>query len=47
MVSVPSGQFAGPSNIGRRTRDEFAYVSDFEIKVGYQVSSCLRATVGY
>jgi hypothetical protein len=47
VTSVPVGQFAGPSNIGRRTRDEFAVMPEFEIKVGYQITSCLRATVGY
>jgi hypothetical protein len=47
FMSVPSGQFAGPSNIGRRTHDDFAVVPEAEIKVGFQVTSCLRATVGY
>jgi hypothetical protein len=47
VTTVPSGQFAGPSNIGRRTHDDFAVVPEFEIKVGYQVTSCLRATIGY
>jgi hypothetical protein len=45
--SVPVGQFAGPTNIGRRTRDEFAVVPEVEVKVGYQLTSWLRATVGY
>jgi hypothetical protein len=46
-LSVPVGQFAGPSNIGRRTHDEFAVVPEVEVKLGYQVTSWLRATVGY
>jgi hypothetical protein len=46
-LSVPVGQFAGPSNIGRRTRDEFAVVPEVEVKLGYQLTSWLRATVGY
>jgi hypothetical protein len=46
-VSVPVGEFAGPSNIGHRTKDEFAVVPEVELKVGYQVTSWLRATVGY
>ncbi len=46
-TTVPVGQFAGPSNIGRRTRDEFAVVPEVEVKAGYQVTSWLRATVGY
>ena len=47
VSSVPSGQFAGPSNIGRRTRDEFAVIPEIEVKVGYQATSWLRATIGY
>jgi hypothetical protein len=47
VATVPVGQFAGPSNIGRRTRDDFAVVPEFEIKLGYQVTHWLRATVGY
>jgi Putative beta barrel porin-7 (BBP7) len=47
LVTVPSGQFAEPSNIGRRTHNEFAVMPEVEIKVGYQVTSWLRATVGY
>jgi hypothetical protein len=46
-TTVPVGQFAGPSNIGRRTRDEFAVIPEVEVKVGYQVTNWLRATVGY
>jgi hypothetical protein len=46
-VTVPSGQFAGPSNIGRRTGDEFAVIPEVEVKLGFQVTDWLRATVGY
>ncbi len=46
-TTVPVGQFAGPSNIGRRTQDEFAVVPEVEVKLGYQVTSWLRASVGY
>jgi hypothetical protein len=47
IVTVPTGQFAEPSNIGRRTRDQFAVIPEQEVKIGYQVTSWLRATVGY
>jgi hypothetical protein len=46
-LSVPVGQFAGPSNIGRRTHDDLAVMPEAEFKVGYQVTSWLRASVGY
>jgi hypothetical protein len=47
ITTVPVGQFAGPSNIGRRTRDQFAVAPEVEVKAGYQLTSCLRATIGY
>jgi hypothetical protein len=47
ITTVPNGQFAGPSNIGRRPNDEFAVIPEVEVKVGYQVTKWLRATVGY
>jgi hypothetical protein len=47
VQTTPIGQFAGPSNIGRRTQDELAVVPEVEVKIGYQVTSWLRATVGY
>jgi hypothetical protein len=46
-ISVPVGQFAGPSNIGLRTRNEFAVMPEVEVKLGYQMTNWLRATVGY
>jgi hypothetical protein len=46
-MSVPVGQFAGPSNLGRRTHDDFAVMPEVEVKLGYQLTSWLRATVGY
>ena len=47
ITMVPVGQFAGPSNIGRRTRDDFAVIPEIEVKGGYQVTSWLRAWIGY
>jgi hypothetical protein len=46
-VRVSGGQFAAPSNSGRFTHDEFAVIPEVEVKVGYQATSCVRATVGY
>jgi hypothetical protein len=46
-MSVPVGQFAGPSNIGRRSHDDFAVVPEVELKLGYQLTNHMRATIGY
>jgi hypothetical protein len=43
----PGGFFAQPSNIGHYSRNVFAVVPEVNLKVGYQVTSHLRATVGY
>jgi hypothetical protein len=43
----PGGIFAQPSNMGRRTHDEFAVVPEVQIKAGYDVRPGLRVTVGY
>jgi hypothetical protein len=45
--SVQGGVLALPTNIGRRTRDEFSVVPELGLTVGYDVTSYLRATVGY
>jgi len=45
--TFPGGVFTQPTNIGRRTRDEFAVVPEFQLKVGYDVLPSLRVTVGY
>jgi Putative beta barrel porin-7 (BBP7) len=47
IVTVPTGQFAEPSNIGRRTHNEFAVMPEGEVKVGYQVTRWLTASAGY
>lgn len=46
-ASVPVGQFAGPSNIGRRTSDQFAVIPEVEVKLGYKVTNNLRGWIGY
>jgi hypothetical protein len=43
----PGGLLAQPTNIGRYTRDTFAVVPEFGLKVGYQLTERLRFTVGY
>lgn len=46
-VTTPGGLYALPGNIGHYTRDEFSVVSELGIFGGYQVTSHLRAFVGY
>jgi len=46
-ITVPTGQFAQPSNIGRRTRDEFAVIPEAQLNVGYQATRAVRVFVGY
>jgi len=41
------GLFAQPTNIGHYSRNVFAVVPEGNLKVGYQISERLRATVGY
>jgi hypothetical protein len=45
-VSVGS-VFTQPTNVGRFTRDEFAVVPEGQVRVGYDVTSSVRAFVGY
>jgi hypothetical protein len=44
--TLPGGLFALPSNIGRRSKDEFAVVPELEVRLGYQVRS-VNAFIGY
>jgi hypothetical protein len=46
-VAVNGGLFAQATNIGRHTRNEFGIVPEGNVTVGYQITSFLRATVGY
>jgi hypothetical protein len=41
------GLLALPSNIGSFSKDRFAVVPELSLKLGYQVTPCLRAFVGY
>jgi hypothetical protein len=46
-VTVPGGVLALPSNIGVQRGSAFAVLPELNLSVYYQVTSCLRATVGY
>lgn len=43
----PGGLLALASNSGRRSRDEFSFVPEVGINVGYQATKHMRAFVGY
>jgi hypothetical protein len=45
--TVPGGIFAEPSNIGRRTQNEFAVIPEVGLQLGYNITSHLRTFVGY
>jgi hypothetical protein len=44
---TPGGLFAQPTNIGSYSRDVFEFSPELDFKIGYQITSRLRATVGY
>jgi hypothetical protein len=46
-ITVPGGQFAAPSNIGRSTRDRFDAMPELEISIGYQISPNFQVFIGY
>ena len=47
QTSGPEGVFAQPANEGRRTANRFAFTTDSELKVGYEVSQNVRLTLAY
>lgn len=47
VVNRAGGLLTQQSNIGRYSRHEFTYVPEVGFNVGYQVTDCLRAFVGY
>ncbi len=47
FATIPNGIFTGPGNIGTYTNNEFSAVPQVQLKLGYDVSRSLRATVGY
>jgi hypothetical protein len=44
---VPGGLLALPTNIGRRTHNEFATVPELDLNLGYQLCRNIRLSVGY
>lgn len=42
-----TGLLVQRSNLGRVSRNEFAVLPEFGFRVGYQITDCLRATLGY
>src|SRR5262249_17406064 len=46
-VTRPGGLLALESNIGHFSRDRTVVIPEFGVKVGYQVTSCLRLYAGY
>ncbi|MEQ8786204.1 MAG: BBP7 family outer membrane beta-barrel protein [Pirellulaceae bacterium] len=46
-IVTPGGIFTQTTNIGKYNRDHFAYVPEFKIDVGYQVTDIFRVTAGY
>ena len=44
---APGGILAQNSNIGRHTGTDFSFVPEFNLTVGYQVTSHVRVTAGY
>jgi Putative beta barrel porin-7 (BBP7) len=45
--NFPGGIFAQTSNSGRRTREQFAVIPEFQAKIGYDLTSHVRLTAGY
>jgi hypothetical protein len=45
--SGPEGVFAQPANEGRRVASRFAFTTDSELKIGYDVSPNVRLTLAY
>jgi hypothetical protein len=43
----PGGLYALPSNSGHFSRDRFAVVPEAGILIGFQITRCLRAVIGY
>jgi hypothetical protein len=43
----PGGFFAQPTNMGRRTQDDFTVIPELQVKVGCDILPGLRAYVGY
>jgi hypothetical protein len=44
---LPAGFFALPTNIGQHSHTVFAVVPEVDLSIGYDITSRIRATVGY
>jgi hypothetical protein len=47
VTTVPYGTYAQPTNIGHYTRDQFAWLPDVSLKLGFQPAPAVRYYVGY
>jgi hypothetical protein len=47
IEAFPAGYFALPTNIGQQSRDRLAVVPEVDVRLGYQVTSFARLSVGY
>ncbi|MBA4192467.1 MAG: hypothetical protein C0467_31245 [Planctomycetaceae bacterium] len=45
--SFPGGYLTQPTNIGSRTRNQFAVITDLNVSLGYQLTSWARVSAGY
>lgn len=46
-ITAPAGILAVASNSGQYSRDRFAYVPEFDLKFGYDITCRIRAVAGY
>ena len=42
-----TGLFVGQFNRGTFNKNSFSFVPEFQVKLGYQLTDCIRATLGY
>ena len=47
ITSYPGGLLALQTNIGNYSRNQFVVIPQFGTEIGYQITCCLRAFVGY
>jgi Putative beta barrel porin-7 (BBP7) len=46
-TTFPGGLLALPTNIGSYSHGGFTVVPEIQFKLGYDITPCLRATIGY
>jgi hypothetical protein len=46
-ATAPGGIFTQPTNIGKRTHDEFAVIPELQLQLGYEITQHFRVFVGY